>query len=408
MKRLLFALCATFIALNMMGQGTLQKRLQGNPKIDSLVNEVAALGESGKVSYYYDGKLHKTVSISCPLMNDFRPSPPTGNPQRDAQNHRIDSIRKERIEQGHRRYTAIRNTCKALTDDAKESYTWEYHRNGVDSVRYTIALGEYQAGDTLRTWQRQRDVQYYGAPEIVTFRYDPMAQNDGSPWTPKGFGYFWYEFTPDSIGRQTRDYVPFDKEAYTALLLPILKQKGITSRQFYVYCDSTFSFKEVKWNNDDDFVLHEKTLTPLQPKSETRGTVYTMHSKEQADSVLSQLIQTTWTFLEDNPGINFHFRPHTSYGLRGMNELFENLDLRRRLGFYHIYLHCIGDKEFNIVFLEGTGDMMVPMDWLIVKSWKNGKVVYDKKRMKRMTPKQARSNTSLSRSTMNRQYEPVD
>lgn len=377
MKRITFALCAACIALSTMAQGTLQKRLQGNPKIDSLVNEVTALGGNGKVSYYYDGKLHKTVSISC-------------------------------FGQEHQIYNAIRNTCKALTDDASESYTWEYHRNGVDSIRYTIALGEYQMGDTLRTWQRQRDVHYYGAPEIVTFRYDPMANNDGKPWTPKGLGYFKYEYTPDSIGRQTRDYVPFNKEAYMALLLPTLKQKGITSRQFYVYCDSTFSFKEVKWNDDDDFVMHEKTLTPQQPKSETRATVYTIQSKGLADSVLSQLIQTTWAFLEDNPGISFHFRPYTYYGLRTMNELFRNLDLKRLLGFYHIYLHCIDDKEFNIVILEGTGDMMVPMDWLIVKSWKNGKVVYDKKRMKRMTPKQARSNTSLSRSTMNRQYDPVD
>ena len=406
MKRITFALFATFIAVGTMAQVTLQKRLQGNPKIDSLVNEVAALGGGGNVSYYYDGKLHKTVKISCSLMNDFQPTPPTGNPQRDAQNQKMDSVRKERCEQGNRIYNAIRNTCKSLTDDAKESYIWEYHRNGVDSVRYTIALGEYQSGDTMTTWQRDREVQYYGAPEIITFRYDPLAGNDGNPWVSKGFGYFRYEYTPDSVWRHMKDLVPFNKEAYTALLQPILKQKGITSRQFYVYRDSTLSFKDVKEN--DDFVFLENTLTPLQPKNEMKGTVYTMHSKAQADSVLIQMIQTTWTFLEDNPGINFHFSPYTYYGLRTLNELFENLDYKRIMGFYHIYLHSIDDKEFNIVFLEGTGDMMVPMEWLILKSWKNGKVVYDKKRMKDMTPKQARDNTSARRFTQTRQYEPID
>ena len=203
-----------------------------------------------------------------------------------------------------------------------------------------------------------------------------------------------------------KDLVPFNKEAYTALLQPILKQKGITSRQFYVYRDSTLSFNELKEN--DDFVFLENTLTPLQPKSEMRGTVYTMHSKAQAETVLSQLIQTTWAFLEDNPGINFHFNPHTYYGLRTMYELFENLDYHRALGFYHIYLHSIDDQEFNIVIVEGTGDMIMPMEWLILKSWKNGKVVYDKKRMKNMTPKQARNNTSGHRFTQTRQYEPID
>ena len=128
-----------------------------------------------------------------------------------------------------------------------------------------------------------------------------------------------------------------------------------------------------------------------------------------ADSVLSQLTETTWAFLEDNPGVSFHFKPHTYYGLRTLNELFENLDYHRLMGFYHIYLHHIPDlEEFNIVVLEGTGDMMVPMEWLIVKSWKNGKVVYDKKRMKNMTPKEARSNTSGHRWTQTRQYTPID
>jgi hypothetical protein len=225
----------------------------------------------------------------------------------------------------------------------------------------------------------------------------------------KGFGNFRYEYTPDSIWRQMKDLAPFNKAAYTALLQPILKQKGITCRQFIVNCDSTYSLKEMKWNDGDEFIMHEKTITPVQPKSETRGTVYTIRSKAMADSVLEQMIQTTWKFLEDNPGVGFHLNPYTGFGVRTMNELFGNLDYRRVMGFYHIYLHCIGDQEeYNIVFLEGKGDMMVPMEWLIVKSWNNGKVVYDKKRMKEMSPKQARSYTSGHRFTQTRQYEPID
>ena len=409
MKRITFALCIILISLSTMAQGTLQERLKGNPKIDSLVSKVAALGGSGQVSYYYDGKLHKTVSIFCSLMNDFEPTPPTGDSQRDARNQKMDSVRKERCEQGNRIYNIVRNTCKALTDEAKESYTWEYHRNGVDSVRYTIALGEYQSGDTMQTWQRQREVQYYGAPEIITFRYDPLANNDGSPLMSKGFGHFHYEYTPDSVWRQMKDLVPFNKAAYTALLQPILKQKGITTRQFIVNCDSTYTFEKESWDhNEKEFLIRENTISPRQPKSETRGTIYTIRSKELADSVLSQLIRTTWTFLENNPGISFHFEPYAYYGIKAMNELFENLDYRRVMGFYHIYLHAMSNNEYNIVFLEGTGDMMIPMEWLILKSWKNGKVVYDKKRMKNLPPKQARSVTSFSRFTSTRQYEPID
>ena len=91
MKRITFALCIILISLSTMAQGTLQERLKGNPKIDSLVSKVAALGGSGQVSYYYDGKLHKTVSIFCSLMNDFEPTPPTGDSQRDARNQKMDT-----------------------------------------------------------------------------------------------------------------------------------------------------------------------------------------------------------------------------------------------------------------------------------------------------------------------------
>ena len=210
MKRIVFALCATIISLSTTAQGTLQERLQGNPKIDNLVNEVTALGGNPDVSYYFDGKFHKTVGIFSNLMNDFQPTPPTGDPKKDAQNHFLDSVRQDRINQGRKVYEAIRNTCKALTDKATESYSWEYHRDGVDSVRYTIAIGEYQNGDTMTIYHNQRDVQYYNAPELLSFYYNAFAHNDGNPWGAKGYGYFRYEYTPDSVFMPKKDIVPFD------------------------------------------------------------------------------------------------------------------------------------------------------------------------------------------------------
>ena len=137
MKRIVFALGLAIVSLGMMAQVTLEKRLQSNQKIDSLISEVYRSEGTPNVTYMYDGKLHKTVYMSCVVMED----------------------------QENKAYEAIRNTCKALTDDAKECYVWEYHRNGVDSVRYAIAIGEYQNGDAMRSYKNQREVYYYNAPE---------------------------------------------------------------------------------------------------------------------------------------------------------------------------------------------------------------------------------------------------
>ena len=406
MKRIALALCATIVSLSTTAQGTLEKRLQGNPKVDNLVNEVTALGGNPDVSYYFDGKFHKTVGIFSNLMNDFQPTPPTGDPKKDAQNHAMDSIRQDRINQGHKAYEAIRNTCKALTDNATESYSWEYHRDGVDSVRYAIAIGEYQNGDTIRIYHDQREVQYYNAPELLSFYYNTDPHNDGNPWRGKGYGYFRYEYTPDSVFMPKKDIVPFDKEAYTKAILPILKQEGITSRQFYVYHDSTFTIVR-KDRKEDDFVLREQTDEPKQTKSETRGTVYTLHSGAQANAVLAQIVKATWDYLDNATNAWFSFHPYNDFGNRRLYELFESKYLSRVPDFYHIYIHCFGE-EYNIIIVEGTGDMMIPAEWGVLKSWKNGKVTYDKKALKTLTPEKAREKTSGFTSVTTRQFEPFE
>ena len=60
------------------------------------------------------------------------------------------------------------------------------------------------------------------------------------------------------------------------------------------------------------------------------------------------------------------------------------------------------------MIVEGQGDMMIPAEWAVVKSWKNGKVTYDKKAMKNLTPQQAREKTSGFTSVTTRQFEPFD
>ena len=94
MKRIAFSLCATIVSLSTTAQGTLLKRLQGNPMIDSLANYVYNIGTSVPdwITYSYDGKYHKTVRIQCILTNDFHPTPATGDPKKDLLNQRNDSI----------------------------------------------------------------------------------------------------------------------------------------------------------------------------------------------------------------------------------------------------------------------------------------------------------------------------
>ena len=52
--------------------------------------------------------------------------------------------------------------------------------------------------------------------------------------------------------------------------------------------------------------------------------------------------------------------------------------------------------------------MMVPMEWPILKSWKNGKVTYDKKAAKALTPEDARLRSSSYTEVITHGLEPID
>jgi hypothetical protein len=149
------------------------------------------------------------------------------------------------------------------------------------------------------------------------------------------------------------------------------------------------------------------TVEPKILKSETWGTVYTLHSREQAYALLAQMQAATWDFLDENPYMHFTFNQFHEFRDGRLSEFFENLDYKRIPEFYRVFLHCYGE-EYNIIIVEGTGNMMVPMEWAIIKSWKNGKVTYDKKAAKAMTPLEARSRTSEFTMTETRSFEPID
>lgn len=66
MKRITFALCAILISLSTMAQGTLQERLKGNPKIDSLVSKWQRWEEADKYPIIMTGNSTRPSTSSAP------------------------------------------------------------------------------------------------------------------------------------------------------------------------------------------------------------------------------------------------------------------------------------------------------------------------------------------------------
>jgi len=134
-----------------------------------------------------------------------------------------------------------------------------------------------------------------------------------------------------------------------------------------------------------------------------------MEKQSDTDQQMEQITMATLNYLENNTGFWFSFRPNPPFidGNRKLSDFFGSKYLSRVPDFYHIYIHCFGE-EFNIIIVEGQGDMMIPAEWAVLKSWKNGKVAYDKRALKNQTPEQAREKTMGHTSLTTRSFEPFE
>ena len=68
---------------------------------------------------------------------------------------------------------------------------------------------------------------------------------------------------------------------------------------------------------------------------------------------------------------------------------------------YTIYIHNYRD-EYNLLVLDTKGDLWLPVEWPSMKSWKNGKVILNKKIT--LTPQQMRDRAGRGYLSMQKGY----
>ncbi len=360
--------------------------------IDSLVDYVRSfpkkwdftVGHSSwrddvEIKYSYDGKHHKNVNITCDLYNydDVVPDELTGD-------HLTDSLH----EDAHRKFDQVKekdqivhdallNLCKSLACKVKPSNSsmWEYHEGDVDSMQYSIALREYPQGDKMQRFGDSRVAEFLEAPEIIRFHYSETPDSVvGNAF--EGYGRFNYYYSPDSVYNMTHELL--DKKGFAKRIKPIFKQKGIESRDLYLSHDADCPIKP-SWDN----MIYVRTgLLESPSHSETKGIIYTIHSREQMEDVLRQLTATIWAYLDLHPYLFYEFIPdiyvpalsvpystiQTYFTMEQYTPLHEE---------YTILVHQC-QQTYHILLLDVKGDIWLPNEWVLMKSWKNGEVIYDK------------------------------
>ena len=297
--------------------------------------------------------------------------------QRQKVIHSIDSINARREQQMNKALDSIRIAFAALGKYASESYLYEYHKDGTDTIKYSLAFRQEE--DSLYSSRYGNQVYFHNAREVASFDY--QKGYDSNYNRVNGYGSYQHVYTiPNGITWD--DLKPFDFAAFEAQIQPVLKtlKKLKGSKTYPVY-----------WRHDEGFednVGNGGLISKVSRQSEygdnkhtglTTGTHYfiPIQYKSEAEAIYHQLDSLTHNYVDNHPEQQYtyyyssRFLPHAN-----ITGIVEGHDIR---GDKDYHLKCMMDEEgYHILVITTKGELWTPKDWQKLKSYINGEKVYRK------------------------------
>lgn len=391
MKRIIIIFTTLWLALGMQAQT--------NPKIASLVDKAYSI-EGSHVTYLcgYNGTYYESVTIFLESNPDAR-SIKFAN---DSIAQLTTSIQHLETQAARPIYDAICQTCRSLAQDADESNMWEYHRDGIDSIKYAIMLKKGESLFSINKGSWKMIVDTYQQPlfptlsgqEALKYEYCSSLISDQKhyelrDWPLNGMGQFDYRYDVDTVRGEIE---PFDKKDYRGRIDQLLGNvANVTSRTIHLSHDSITSFSPNTnmmafyvhapyQKGDYDEQTHRWVTRRLRPTSESKGTLYTTHSKELADSLLHEIVLTTKAYLKEHPHIRHKFYPKVRYEEK-LCSVFSGENGSGAVEDYRIFVHRDHNNEYHILTFDTKGELWIPLEWPELKTWKNGEATYYSRKM---------------------------
>ena len=365
-----------------------------NERIVRLTDQLDSIGVSSLEANYSHGiRTEYFVTISCDLYDDS-PDPiqckdPQGNilhvtPEQD-----------EKIRDLWRRcresYDLICSTCRQLADEGTESYIWQSHREGIDSLLYSISLRDYNSPQddnyTPDLTSNPEWSKYYGAKEGLILQIAPplLAPDKDAKhykedrFCPKSVANVTYRMTIEEQDEDTVYYVNYKELA--EVIDKVMKTNGVKGHSILITHDKGAKIEDFKSEINYCDIYHPEL------DGESHGIVYEIETYEKANAMRELLSAEMGNYIDKHPKINYLYRPKQGYNgdIRGM---FSSNNWLIRSEFhtkhwYNIdkYLSCrvlllhAGQKSYVLV-LESLGDFWLPKDWHKLRSWHNGEKEY--------------------------------
>jgi len=365
-----------------------------NERIVRLAEQLDSIGiASIEANYSHGLRTEYLVTISCNLYDDSTAPIQYKDTQGNILNVTPEQDQKIRDLWRHSResYCLIRSTSRQLAEEGTECYIWESHRNGIDSLLYSIALRDYKnpQNDTFTPdltanpeWSK-----YGSAKEGLILKVNPPSfapSNDAQHYKkdrffPKSVANVTYRLTIEEQDEDTVYYADY-KELAEAID-KVMKTNSIKSHPILITHDRGEKVEHFKHEISSSDITHPEL------DGETRGTVYEIETADKAKALRELISAEIGNFVIRHPKTNYLYRPLQGYNgdMRGMFSS-NNWLIRTEFHTRHWYkldkylscrilLHQDNQKAYVLV-LESVNDFWLPKDWHKLKSWKNGKKEY--------------------------------
>ena len=380
MKRIIITslLSACFISMS----------AQEKTKLDPMFNELRTLIHSGISTSRGNYGLGQTVTQTHVFVgsNDFCTKDACGEGQVF-----LDSIwdtatvNKRNNEIRDRIISIVRHHLDSISalPDTEESYHFESHHQGIDTIRYSICLhsgkGQVKRYDSTRGEYFYDDVP---GTETVSFNYDTKLNPCGKH--SQSMGTLTYSRTESVKGGKS---VFFDWNQYMQAILPILNKKGITQRTFKWAQDKFYGDADKDYSFGYTILLDDNKHSV---EGETSGTLYFIPADqfELAQAVCKDINYATQHYIYNHPeqtyqySFDTQFTPITDDGRDNKEQMLRTMNLQEGFDQHFVFV-CSDVRGYYFLFCDTKGALWVPRESLILKSFINGKKEY----VKGMKPK---------------------
>ena len=347
---------------------------QVRPKMNALFNQLKELGAAPLVK--------KTGAPNVPtrLMHHvniyYSPDMYIG-----VESPILDSLLRERKNELDSQLATIRSTLDELQGEAQESYHYEYHRDGIDSISYSMNF----SCDSMQTKKIQDGYRtYIESDESIYFNYEPVTTQMSGSYS----GYLGYLTTMSKNDSSCEQYTI---EKLTNDIDCLFRQHLIKSRKAMWRHDKDFSdsvsnatLSGTVWFNYACDFLSITNYPNHTSEGVTDCSIYTLPAEQDllAELLLEKFDSLALEYTDNQNSYYYDYTYEPAFNNPQRNIVLVTYDhikgvINPFADFYSLHL-SLDEFGFHFGIFHTKGIEWIPRNWPSIKTYVNGKKTYFK------------------------------